>query len=83
MGVSGRNRCLRKWIVGEVESLSEAGAERAVVDGTAYLQQQIGPSSRRDCLEIGGADGEAVVSRLISDRGRARDLDGEVGENRG
>src|SRR5438046_1393433 len=29
LGVSGRSRCLRKWIVGGVESLSEAGAERA------------------------------------------------------
>jgi hypothetical protein len=32
LGVSGRNRCLRKWIVGSVESLSEAADERAVVD---------------------------------------------------
>src|SRR5208337_5613547 len=30
LGVSGRNRCLRERIVGGLESLSEAGAERAV-----------------------------------------------------
>ena len=33
-------------IVGGVESLSEAGAERAVVDGAANLEQQIGAPSR-------------------------------------
>jgi hypothetical protein len=44
--VSGRNRCLRKWIVGGVESLSEAGAERAVIDGVANLKQEIGPLAR-------------------------------------
>src|SRR6476469_8966826 len=37
----------------------------------------------RDCLEIGGAGVEAVVSRLISDRGWMRGLDCEVGENWG
>ena len=44
--MSGGNCCLRKGIVGRLESLSEAGAERPVVDSTADLQQQIGPSSR-------------------------------------
>src|SRR5208337_1548071 len=46
LGVSGRNRCLRERIVGGLESLSEAGAERAVIDGAANLKQKIRPSPR-------------------------------------
>jgi hypothetical protein len=45
LGVSGSNRCLREWIVCGLESLSEAAAERAIIDGAANLQQKIGPSS--------------------------------------
>src|SRR5208283_4429601 len=41
LGVSGRNRCLRERIVGGLESLSEAGAERAVIDGAANLKHKI------------------------------------------
>src|SRR5208337_4378136 len=41
LGVSGRNRCLRERIVGGLESLSEAGAERAIIDGAANLKQKI------------------------------------------
>jgi hypothetical protein len=37
--VSGRNRCFRERIVGGLESLSEAGAERAIVDRAANLKQ--------------------------------------------
>ena len=44
--MSGRNRCLRKRIVSRIESLSEAGAERAIVDGAANLEQAIGAPSR-------------------------------------
>jgi hypothetical protein len=43
--VSGGNRCFREWIVCGLESLSEAGAERAIMDAAANLQQKIGPSS--------------------------------------
>src|SRR5947209_7360966 len=46
LGVSGRNCCLRKWIVSRIESLPKAGTERAIVDSATNLQQQIGPSSR-------------------------------------
>lgn len=43
---SGGNRQLRKRIVSGLESLSEAGAKRAIVDRAANLQQEIGASSR-------------------------------------
>jgi hypothetical protein len=43
---SGGNGRLRVRIVSRVESLSEAGAERPIVDGAANLQQEIGASSR-------------------------------------
>jgi hypothetical protein len=43
---SGRDRRLRVFIVGWVEFLSEAGAERAIVDGAANLEQKIGPSAQ-------------------------------------
>src|SRR3954447_7156665 len=46
LGVSGRNCCLRERTISRPESLPEAGAERAVVDGAANLEQQIGPSPR-------------------------------------
>src|SRR5271165_5245636 len=46
LGVSGRNRCLGERIVGGLESLSEAGAERAVIDGAANLKHKIRPSPR-------------------------------------
>src|SRR6202048_3166214 len=40
------NRCLRTWVVGGAESLSEAGTERAIVDCATNLEQKISPSSR-------------------------------------
>jgi len=42
LGAPGRNRFLREWVISGLESLSEAGAERAVVDGTANLEQKQG-----------------------------------------
>src|SRR6188474_711351 len=36
--------CWRMRIVGGLEALPEAGAERAVVDGAADLEQQVGPA---------------------------------------
>ena len=44
-GWSGRERCLRVLMVGWMNSLSEAEAGRAVVDGAAYLEQAIGAAS--------------------------------------
>jgi len=43
---SGGDRHWRAWIVGWVESLSEAGTERAIIDGAPNLQQQVGAASR-------------------------------------
>ena len=42
---SGGNHRLRVCIVCGLESLSKAGTERAVINRTANLEQQIGPSS--------------------------------------
>src|SRR5208283_3626052 len=39
LGVSSGNRSSREWIVGGLESLSEAGAKRAIVDGAPDLEQ--------------------------------------------
>ena len=44
MGVSGGNRYLRERIIGRLESLSKAGAEGAIIDGAANLEQKIRPS---------------------------------------
>ncbi len=41
---SCRDGCWRMRIVGGLEALPEAGAERAVVDGAANLEQQVGPA---------------------------------------
>jgi len=43
---SGCDRHWRIWIVGWLESLSEAGPERAIIDGARNLEQQVGPTSR-------------------------------------
>jgi hypothetical protein len=67
---SGGNRRLRVCIVSGVESLSEAGAERPIVDGAANLQQEIGPSARPTHLL--GFVHPAVhqeVDRAFGDRG--------------
>jgi phage-related baseplate assembly protein len=44
LGVSGSNRYLRERIIGGLESLSKAGAEGAIIDGAANLEQKIRPS---------------------------------------
>jgi hypothetical protein len=49
---SGGNRCLRERVVSGGESLSEAGAEPAVVDSAAKLEQETGASAA-----IGSFDG--------------------------
>jgi len=43
---SGGYRDWRVWIVSWVELLSEAGPERAIIDGAANLQQQVDAASR-------------------------------------
>src|SRR5215469_18353717 len=43
---SGGNGRLRERVVGGLESLSEVGAERPIVNGAADLEQEIGSSSR-------------------------------------
>jgi len=43
---SGGDRHWRVWIVGWLESLSEAGPERAIIDGAPNLEQQVGAASR-------------------------------------
>src|SRR3954463_2620356 len=46
LGGSGGNRRLRLRIVGWVEFLSVARTKRTIVDGTANLEEEIGPSPR-------------------------------------
>src|SRR3954451_5975879 len=41
---SGGHRHWRVWVVSRQEFLPETGAERAVVEGAADLEQQIGPA---------------------------------------
>src|SRR4051794_25603214 len=41
---SCRDGCWRMRIVGGLEALPEAGAECAVIDGAADLEQQVGPA---------------------------------------
>jgi len=43
---SGCDRHRWVWIVGWMELLSEAGTERAIIDGAPNLEQQVGPASR-------------------------------------
>jgi len=43
---AGGDRHWRVWIVGWLESLSEAGLERAIIDGAPNLEQQVGAASR-------------------------------------
>src|SRR3954452_14632073 len=43
---SGGHRHWRVWVVGRQEFLPETGAERAVVEGTADLEQPIGTAPR-------------------------------------
>src|SRR4051794_36967572 len=65
---SGGHRHWRVWVVGRQELLPETGAERAVVEGAADLEQQIGPAPGPAHLlrlghaavhqEVGGALGQ-------------------------
>ena len=65
---SSSNRGLGRRSIGRVEPVSEAGSERAIVDGAADLEEEIGPSSGPAHLlrfvhpavdqEVGGAFGD-------------------------
>src|SRR4051794_8950287 len=50
---SWRDGCWRMRIVGGLEALPEAGAEHAVVDGAADLEQQVGPAPGPAARQIG------------------------------
>src|SRR4051812_32622434 len=67
---SGGNGRLRVCIIGGFESLSEAGAERPIVDGAANLEQAIGPSPRpAHLLRLVHPAVHQEVRRAFGDRG--------------
>src|SRR6476659_12006 len=58
--------CWRMRIVGGLEALPEAGAERAVVDGAADLEQQIGPApGPAHLLRLGHAPIDQEIGRAL------------------
>src|SRR6202008_4570020 len=60
----------RGWVVGWVEFLSVAGTERAVVDGTANLQEEIGPAPRpAHLLRFVHPAVDQEIGRPFGDRG--------------
>jgi transposase-like protein len=62
---SCRDGCWRMRIVGGLEALPEAGAERAVVDGAADLEQPVGPApGPAHLLRLGHAPVDGSVQRL-------------------
>ena len=68
--MSGRNCFLWVCIVSRLESLSEAGAERAVVNGAANLEQKIGSSARpAHLLQFVHPAVHQEVGRAFGDRG--------------
>jgi hypothetical protein len=67
---SGSYRHWWGWIVGGLEFLSVAGTERAVVDGTANLQEEISPASRpAHLLRFVHAAVHQEIGRPFGDRG--------------
>ena len=50
---SGGDGRLRVTVVGSLEALPEAAAERAIVDGAADLEQPVGGTRRADPTAIG------------------------------
>ena len=67
---SGGDRDWRGWIVGGLEFLSEAGTERAVVDGTANLQEEIGAAPRpAHLLRFVHPPVDQEIGRPFGDRG--------------
>src|SRR3954451_4227076 len=75
---SGGHRHWRVWVVGRQEFLPETGAERAVVDGAADLEQQIGPApGPAYLLRLSHAAVHQEVGRALGQR-RADPLPGPV-----
>src|SRR5206468_6202395 len=75
---SGGHRHWRVWVVGRQEFLPETGAERAVVEGAADLEQQIGPApGPAHLLRLGHAAVDQEVGRALGQR-RADPLPGPV-----
>src|SRR3954468_4080703 len=75
---SGGHRHWRVWVVGRQEFLPETGAERAVVEGAADLEQQIGPApGPAPLLRLGHAAVHQEVGRALGQR-RADPLPGPV-----
>src|SRR3954470_22772627 len=63
---SGGHRHWRVWVVGWQEFLPEAGAERAVVDGAADLEQQVGPApGPAHLLRLGHAPVDQEIGRVL------------------
>src|SRR3954453_5934649 len=63
---SCRDGCWRMRIVGGLEALPEAGAERAVVDGAADLEQQVGPApGPAHLLRLGHAPVNQEIGRAL------------------
>src|SRR5690349_12737393 len=66
---SGGHRHWRVWVVGRQEFLPETGAERAVVEGAADLEQQIGPApGPAHLLRLGHAAVHQEVGRALGQR---------------
>src|SRR6476620_2367571 len=75
---SGSHRHWRVWVVDRQEFLPETGAERAVVEGAADLEQQIGPApGPAHLLRLGHAAVHQEVGRALGQR-RADPLPGPV-----
>src|SRR3954470_24614449 len=75
---SGGHRPWRVWVVGRQEFLPETGAERAVVEGAADLEQQIGPApGPAHLLRLGHAAVDQEVGCALGQR-RADPLPGPV-----
>ena len=63
---SCRDGCWRMRIVGGLEALPEAGAERAVVDGAADLEQPVGPApGPAHLLRLGHAPVDQEIGRAL------------------
>src|SRR4051795_2121943 len=64
-----RDGCWRVPIVGGLEALPEAGAERAVVDGTADLEQPVGTApGPAHLLRLGHPAVHQEVGRALGQR---------------
>src|SRR3954454_11546224 len=75
---SGGHYHWRVWVVDRQEFLPETGAERAVVEGAADLEQQIGPApGPAHLLRLGHAAVDQEVGRALGQR-RADPLPGPV-----